>query len=188
MQIESLLKDYVIRIQELECEPLQIQKLKFPSVPSSRLVSSYSSNNYGNNMSRLDFESPCIDGQIFLPTCKTFIIIVYIVIPYSLNSKTFTFFFFVYFMKNVHKQLCMQVILLVKPRLLWWPKIIFANSYKSFPFTIKKCNEFLQPLLMYDINFHATCFYVGELALHYIFLFKINKCVQFCNVFLIGSH
>ncbi len=94
MQIESLLKDYVTRIQELECELLQIQKLKFPSVPSSRHVSFDSSNNYGDNMLGLDFESLHSDGRIFLPTCKTFIIIIYIVTPYSsLNSKTFTYNF-----------------------------------------------------------------------------------------------
>jgi kinesin family protein 4/21/27 len=62
VQTESLLKDYVTRIQELECELLQIQKLRFPLVPSSRPVSFDSSNNYGDNMSGLDFESPHIDG------------------------------------------------------------------------------------------------------------------------------
>ncbi len=45
-------------------------------------------------MLKLDFESPHIDGQNFLPICKTSIIIVYIVIPCSsLNSKAFTWNF-----------------------------------------------------------------------------------------------
>jgi hypothetical protein len=59
VQVASLLKDYVIIIQELEWELLQNYNLRLSSVPSSRHVSSYSSDIYGNNISGLDFESAC---------------------------------------------------------------------------------------------------------------------------------
>jgi len=49
-------------------------------------------------------------------------------------------------------------------------------------------DEFLQPFLLSKINFHAICFYVGELALHYILLLIIIRCVHFFNVLLRGFH
>ncbi|CAM6029514.1 unnamed protein product [Sphagnum balticum] len=66
-QTGSLLKDYVTRIQELECELLQIQNSRFPSVQSSRPVSSHFSGSFGDSASGLDFETTHVDGRIFLP-------------------------------------------------------------------------------------------------------------------------
>ncbi len=48
--------------------------------------------------------------------------------------------------------LCTQMILLVKLRLLWWPKRIFANSFESLPFAFRKKRwvcvmQFLSPFL-----------------------------------------
>jgi hypothetical protein len=69
-QTGSLLKDYVTRIQELECELLQIQNSRFPSIQSSRPVSSHSSDSFGDSASGLDFETTHVDRRVFLPAGK----------------------------------------------------------------------------------------------------------------------
>jgi hypothetical protein len=74
LQTGTLLKDYVTRIQELECELLQIQNSGFPSVQSLRPVSSHSSGSFGDSASGLDFETTHVDGRIFLPAGKISVI------------------------------------------------------------------------------------------------------------------
>lgn len=74
LQTGSLLKDYVTRIQELECELLQIQNLRFPSVQSSRPVSSDSSGSFGDSASGLYFETTHVDGRICSPAGKISVI------------------------------------------------------------------------------------------------------------------
>jgi kinesin family protein 4/21/27 len=70
LQTGGLLKDYVTRIQELECELLQIQNSRFPSIQSSRPISSHSSDSFGDSASGLDFETTHVDRRVFLPPGK----------------------------------------------------------------------------------------------------------------------
>ncbi len=74
LQTGSLLKDYVTRIQELECELLQIQNSRFPSIQSSRPISAHSSDSFGDSASGLNFETTHVDGRIFLPAGKISVI------------------------------------------------------------------------------------------------------------------
>jgi hypothetical protein len=66
VQTEGLLKDYVTRIQELECELLQMQNSRFPSIGSLRPVSSQSSDSFEDSVSGIDFGGVNSDGSIFL--------------------------------------------------------------------------------------------------------------------------
>lgn len=71
VQTEGLLKDYVTRIQELECELLQMQNSRFPSIGSLRPVSSQSSDSFEDSVSGIDFGGVNSDGSIFLTSGKT---------------------------------------------------------------------------------------------------------------------
>jgi hypothetical protein len=70
VQTEGLLKDYVTRIQELECELLQMQNSRFPSIGSLRPVSSQSSDSFEDSVSGIDFGGVNSDGSIFLTSGK----------------------------------------------------------------------------------------------------------------------
>ncbi len=71
VQTEGLLQDYVTRIQELECELLQMQNSRFPSIGSLRPVSSQSSDSFEDSVSGIDFGGVNSDGSIFLTSGKT---------------------------------------------------------------------------------------------------------------------
>lgn len=68
VQTDNLLKEYVVRIQELECELQQLQHARAPSDTSSKAPSSTSSRSRGESTAGPGFGVAGIDGDIYLRT------------------------------------------------------------------------------------------------------------------------
>lgn len=66
MQTDNMLKEYVIRIQELESELQELQRARVPSHTPPRPPSSSSSRSRGESTAGAGFGVAGIDGDIYL--------------------------------------------------------------------------------------------------------------------------